>query len=353
MFGWHRSKPALLGVDISATSVKVVELGMSGHGIDFKGYAVAILPSPDTTVKQEAKIQIVGTAIKKAVRQLGTRLNQAITAVPSAAVIVKTLPFSAGLSEDEIEAQIELEAEQYIPYPLEDVSLDFCVLGPTEKMTGMVDVQVVASRKEYVEDRAAALEWAGLKAEIVDVESFAIERACHRILQHSSEHPADDVYAVIDAGATTTSLIVIQGRQVIHTREQSFGGLQLNETIQKRFGMTYEDADLFKRQKGALGDYESEVMNSFLDALGQQVSRSLHFFRSSQPQLSVGKLFLGGGCASLPGIEQRIEADNDVVVTRIDPFAGMNLSPRATRANLTQDAPALLVATGLALRGFD
>ena len=353
MFAWHRSKPALLGVDISATSVKVVELGLSGYGIDFKGYAAATLPPPDSSVKQEAKIQIVGTAIKKAVRQLGTRLNQAITAVPSAAVIVKILPFSASLSEDEIEAQIELEAEQYIPYPLEDVSLDFCLLGPTEKMTGMVDVQVVASRKEYVEDRAAALEWAGLRADIVDVESFAIERACHRILQHASEHSADDVYAVIDAGATTTSLIVIKGRQVIYTREQSFGGLQLNEIIQKRFGMTYEDADLFKRQKGALGDYESEVMNSFLDALCQQVSRSLHFFRSSQPQLSVGKLFLGGGCASLPGIERRIEADNDVVVSRIDPFAGMNLSPRVTRANLTQDAPALLVATGLALRGFD
>ena len=352
MFAWHRTKPALLGVDISATSVKVVELGMSGYVIDFKGYAVAALPPPDTSVKPEAKIQSVGMAIKKALRQSGTRLNQAITAVPSAAVIVKILPFSASLSEDEIEAQIELEAEQYIPYPLEDVSLDFCILGPTEKMSGMVDVQVVASRKEYVEDRAAALEWAGLRAEIVDVESFAIERACHRALLHSA-HSADDVYAVIDAGATTTSLIVIKGRQVIYTREQSFGGLQLIESIQKRYGMTYEDADLYKKRTAISGDFEAEVVNPFIDALGQQISRSLHFFRSSQPQLSVGKLFLGGGCAALPGIERRIETDDEMVVTRIDPLEGMNLSPRASRANLSQDAPSLLVATGLALRGFD
>ena len=353
MFAWHRTKPALLGVDISATSVKVVELGMSGYVIDFKGYAVAALPPPDNSVKSEAKIQIVGMAIKKALRQSGTRLNQAITAVPSAAVIVKILPFSASLSEDEIEAQIELEAEQYIPYPLEDVSLDFCILGPTEKMSGMVDVQVVASRKEYVEDRAAALEWAGLRAEIVDVESFAIERACHRTLLHSSAHSDDDVYAVIDAGASTTSLIVIKGRQVIYTREQSFGGLQLIESIQKRYGMTYEDAELYKRQSAISGDYESEVINPFLDALGQQISRSLHFYRSSQPQLSLGRLFLGGGCAALPGIEQRIETDDGLVVTRIDPLEGMNLSPRASRANLSHDAPSLLVATGLALRGFD
>jgi len=353
MFSWRRAKPALLGVDISATSVKVVELAMSGNVMEVKGYTVATLTPADASVKQEAKVQMVGIAIKKATRQLATRLNQAVTAVPSAAVIVKTLTFPANLSEDDIEAQIELEAEQYIPYPIEDVSLDFCILGPTEKMTGMVDVQVVASRKEYVEDRAAALEWAGLKAEVVDVESFAIERACHRIFQHTPDQPDDDVYAVVDAGATSTSLIVIKGRQVIYTREQSFGGLQLSEAIQKRYGLTYEDAELLKKRGGTPGDYEAEVRDPFIDALGQQIGRSLHFFRSSQPQVSVGKLVLGGGCAALPGIEQRIDANHGVKVIHLDPFVGMNLSPRAARANLTQDAPSLLVATGLALRGFD
>ena len=353
MFSLRRSQSVFLGIDISSSSVKVVELAQSGSKMELKGYAIVALPPAESSSAKESQIQVVGSAIKKAVKQIGTRCTSAATAVPGSAVIVKTVNFPAGLREDEIEAQIELEAEQYIPYPLEDVSLDFYVLGPADNMPGLVDVQVVASRKELVEDRAAALEWAGLKAEVVDVDSFAMERASHRMIANSDGWDVGEVYALIDSGANATSLIVVQDRKVIFTREQTFGGRQLSEEIQKRYGLSLEEAERAKKNGGLPEDYEAEIFGPFIDALGQQIDRSLHFFQSSQPQIVVKRLLLAGGCAALAGVQQHLDCSKDLSVSVVDPFACMDLATRATRTNLGRDAPSLLVATGLALRSFD
>jgi len=353
MLNLRRNKPVLLGVDISNTSVKVVELAQTADGLDLRGYAIVPLPATENLSREESRIQIIGTAVRKAVKQTGTRLTHAVTAVPSAAVILKMVTFPASLGEDDIEAQVELEAEQYIPYPLDEVSLDFSVLGPSDTLPGVVDVEVVASRKEYVEDRAAGLEWAGLKAEIVDVESFAMERACQRVLEQEIALRGNEVYAISDMGATTTALIVIRDRQVIFTREQAFGGRQLTEEVQKRFGLLYDDAERAKKIGGLPDNYDREVRVSFISALGQQIERSLHFFQSAQPQFKLKRLLLAGGCAALKGVAENFEETEDVRVLTADPFIGMSISPRANRANLLQDAPALLTATGLALRSFE
>lgn len=293
--------PLFLGIDIGSNAVKIVELAQAGASLELKGYAVVAFPAAEHLAKDESRVQIIGAAVRKAVRQLGTRLTQAVTAVPSAAVIIKTLTFPANLSEDDIEAQIELEAEQYIPYPFEEVSLDFTMLGASVALPGAVDVQVVASCKEYVEDRAAGLEWAGLKAEIVDVESFAMERACHRVLKSAGELEDNGVYAISDLGAATLTLIVIKNRQVIFTREQSFGGRQLSEELQKRYGLSFDDAERARNQVGLPEKYETEVLAPFVSALGQQVDRSLHFFYTSQPQVKLDRLFLAGGLCGSEG----------------------------------------------------
>lgn len=353
MLNLRRTKPVLLGVDISKSSVKVVELAQAAGDLELRGYAIVPLPVAENLSRDESRIQIIGAAVRKAVKQAGTRLTHAVTAVPSAAVILKTVTFPANLSEDDIEAQVELEAEQYIPYPLDEVSLDFSVLGQSNTLPGTVDVEVVASRKEYVEDRAAGLEWAGLKAEIVDVESFAMERACHRILEQAGEGKGDEVYAVGDMGATSTTLIVIRGRQVIFTREQTFGGRQLTEEVQKRYGLLYDDAERAKKYGGLPDAYDREVMTPFVSALDQQIERSLHFFQSAQPQLQLKRIFFAGGCASLTGIVENFGAAGGARLLTADPFIGMRISPRANRAHLAKDAPALLTATGLALRSFE
>ncbi|GAB6048468.1 type IV pilus assembly protein PilM [Methyloparacoccus murrellii] len=353
MFRFPHTPPRYLGVDISPSSVKVVELACENEQLTLKGYAIVPVAPADPKAKprEDGRLQLAGGAIRKAMRQLGTRLPQAVTAVPTSAVIAKILTFPASLNEDDIEAQIELEAEQYIPYPLEDVSLDFFVVGPSEKLPGSVDVQVVASRKEYVEDRAAALEWAGLRAAAVDVESFAMMRACARLMAQQSGDP-DEVYAISDAGDNTTSLVVFHRQQMLYTREQTFGGRQLSEEIQRHYGIPREQAERARRYGGLPDDYETAVYRPFVEALGQQINRSLHLFRASQPQVNLTRLYLAGGCAADDGVLQAVDAGPETVVQRLDPFEGMVISPRAARPHLAREAPALLVATGLALRSF-
>jgi type IV pilus assembly protein PilM len=209
MLLFQRSKPVLLGVDIGATSVKMVELAQSGSGLEVQGYAVVEMPAAAAASQQGARIEMVGNAVKKAVRKMGTRLTHAATAVPSLAVFTKTFQFPASLSEDDIAAQIELEAEHAIPYPVNELSLDFVIQGESDQQPDMLDVLVAAARKEYVEDRAAGLEWAGLKPELVDVEPFIMERACSRMVEQTSGGVSESAYAIIDVGAIHTTLYVI------------------------------------------------------------------------------------------------------------------------------------------------
>ena len=352
MFSLRPKKTAFLGIDISPSSVKLVELVRDAGGVQLARYAIVMLSPMEAATESQSRIQVMGAAIRKGIRQLGTKVTQAVTAVPISAVITKTVSFPATLNEDEIEAQIELEAERYIPFPLEDVSLDFFVVGPTQGYPQSVDVQVVASRREFVEDRAAALEWAGLKAEAVDVESFALMRGCDWFMRTEPAY-ASPVYAVCDMGAATNALIVIRDQQVIYNREQAFGGRQLTTDIQQRFGLTFEDAEAAKKTGRLLENYEADILAPFIDTLGQQVHRGLRLFNVSQPQVTVNRIFLSGGNSALPGLDRAVAAATGCPVSRVDPFAGMSVGPSAAKPSFVQDAPSLLIATGLALHGLD
>lgn len=294
MFFFNRKKPELLGIDISSAAVKLLELSRLGSHYRVEGYAIVPLP-PDAVVdKNVAKAEAIANALRVAIKQSGTRLKQAAVAVPSSMVIAKVITMPASLGEDEMEAQIELEADQYIPYALDEVSLDFVVLGPTEQNPDTVDVLLVASRKENVEDRVAALELAGLKAEIVDVESYALEHACAFILGQTAQGIEDSVTAIADVGASVTTLNVVHKHRVIYTREQNFGGKQLTEEIQRRYGLSYEEAGLAKKYGGLPDNYLTEVLEPFKNALAQQISRSLQFFLSSTAQREVDRVILTG-----------------------------------------------------------
>ncbi len=353
MFFLNRKKPDLLGIDISTAAVKLLELSRVGSRYRVESYAVAPLP-PDAVVdKNIAKVEAIGNVIKAVIKQSGTRLKHAAVAVPGSAVIAKVISMPASLSEDELEAQLELEADQYIPYALDEVSLDFVVQGATEKNPEMVDVLLVASRKENVGDRVAALELAGLKAEIVDVESYALEHSCALILDQLFERGMDQAIAIADVGATMTTLNVIHNRRIIYTREQGFGGKQLTEEIQRRYGLSHEEAGLAKKHGGLPDNYSPEVLEPFKNALAQQIGRSLQFFLSSSAHRSVEHILLAGGCASIPGIDRYVEDNQGIPTSVANPFVNMTLSPRVKPQSLSNDAPALMTACGLALRSFD
>lgn len=350
---FKRKRPPLLGIDISSAAVKLLELSKQGERFRVESFAVDPLP-PDAVVdKNIANVEAIGRVIKSVVKKSGTRLKHAAVAVSGSAVITKVITMPASLSEQELEDQIESEADQYIPYPLEEVSLDFEVLGPNPQNPEMNNILLAASRRENVDNRVAALELAGLRAAVVDVEAYALENAFSLIEQQLPHQTSDKAVAIADVGATNTAFNVIHQGRIVYTREQGFGGKQLTEEIQRRYGLSYEEAGLAKKQGGLPDSYVSEVLEPFKNAMVQQIGRSLQFFLSSSSHREVGALVLAGGCASISGIARLVEQKIGLPTVVANPFAQMSLAPRVNAQDLRLEAPAMMIACGLAMRSFD
>jgi len=349
---FNTKTPPLIGIDISSTAVKLLQLGKSGERYRVEHYAVEPLPPNAVVEKNIVEVEAVGEAIKRALQRSGSRTRFASAAVSGSAVITKVIPMQADLSEDDLEGQIQAEAQQYIPYPLEEVSLDFEVLGPVKDNPEMMSVLLAASRTENVDVRIAALDIGGLVAKVVDVEAFAIENA-FTLLTDQLSVPKDATVAVVDIGATMTTLIVIKNQRTIYTREQVFGGKQLTDEVMRRYGLSYEEAGMAKRQGGLPESYEIEVLEPFKEAMVQQISRLLQFFFAGTEFSKVDQVVLAGGCASIAGVAEMVEEQIGVPTIIANPLAGMSLSNRVQAQTLAQDAPSLLIACGLALRSFD
>jgi len=349
-----RNKPTILGLDISSTSVKLLELAQDGD--KYRVQSLAVEPLPDNAVvdKNIQDVEAVGQTIQKAVKRSGTKAKNAAVAVSGSAVITKIITMPKDLSDSELETQIEMEADQYIPYPLEEINLDFEVLGESETNPETVDVLLAASRSENIELRSAALTLGGLIPKIVDVEAYTIENSS-KLIMHQLQHDdnKDKIIAVIDIGATMTSLNVVKNNQLIYTREQSFGGKQLTEEIMRRYGLAYDEAGRLKKEGGLPDNYIPEVLEPFKETIAQQVSRFLQFFYTSGQHNTVDLIALAGGCASIPGIDELVESRLDTPTVIANPFAEMSLSSKVNPQALSNDAPALMIACGLAMRSFD
>ncbi|MFU8837793.1 MAG: pilus assembly protein PilM [Thiohalomonadaceae bacterium] len=348
-----RKKQSVLGLDISTTAVKLLELSKSGDRYRVESYAVEPLPPNSVIEKNISDVEGVGEAIRRAIKRSGTRVKFAAAAVAGSSVITKVISMPASYSDEEMESQIMLEADQYIPYPLEEVNLDFEIIGPSQDDPERVDVLLAASRSENVEVRVDAIQIAGLQAKVIDVEAYAMENAFALLRQQMPDNGLDKTIAVVDVGATMTTLNVLHDLKTIYTREQVFGGKQLTEEIQRRYGLSYEEAGMAKRQGGLPDNYIPEVLEPFKEAMAQQVSRSLQFFFSSSQYSTVDHIVLAGGSSSIPGVDELIEQSQGVPTTVANPFSNMVISPKIKAQVLSNDAPALMIACGLALRSFD
>lgn len=344
--------PPVIGVDISSTAVKLLQLTQAGGRYRVEHYAVEPLPPNAVVEKNIVEVEAVGDAIRRALSRSGARTKAAAAAVAGSAVITKVIPMAGDLSDDDMEAQIEVEANQYIPYPIEEVSLDFEVLGPVRDSPEMVNVLLAASRTENVDLRVAALDLGGLTARVIDVEAFAMENAFHLIADQLSV-PRDSIIAMIDVGATMTTLIVLQDQRTIYSREQIFGGKQLTDEVMRQFGLSYEEATDAMRNDSLPDSYEQEVLAPFKEAMVQQVSRLLQFFFAGSEHSRVDQVVLAGGCAAIPGAAELLEEQLGVPAVVANPLANMSLSNRVKARTLAQDAPGLMIACGLALRSFD
>ena len=339
----------MLGIDISSTTVKLLELSQSDNHYRVESYAVAPLPPEAVVEKNVNQVETVGGLIRELVSRSNTRAQHAVAAVAGSAVIIKTIPMPAGLSEEDLEAQLTVEADQYIPYPLEEVALDFEELGPVVGRDDQVNVLLAACRQETIESRVDAIEVAGLTPAIMDVEVFAMERALALLkTQMPMAHP--ETIAMVDIGASMTTLSVYAGGESVYTREQLFGGKQLTDEIMNRYDLSFEEAGRAKKQGGLPEDYESEVLEPFREAVVQQVSRSLQFFLSSSEYTELDCIVLCGGVAAIAGLAEIIEERLSTPTIVANPFADMSVGSRVNAQALAKDAPAMMVACGLAMR---
>ncbi|HET6632669.1 MAG TPA: pilus assembly protein PilM [Rhodanobacteraceae bacterium] len=344
--------PPLIGVDISSTAVKLLQLSRAGSRYRVEHFAVEPLPPNAVVEKAIVEVEAVGEAVRRALSRSGSRTRTAAAAVAGSAVITKSIPMPAELSEEELEGQIEVEANQYIPYPIDEVSLDFEALGPVKDNPEMVNVLLAASRTENVDMRVAALDLGGLTARVIDVEAFAMENA-FSLLSDQLSVGRDALVALVDIGATMTTLIVLKAQRTVYVREQSFGGKQLTDEIMRRYGLSYDEAGQAKRAGGLPEGYEVEVLEPFKEAMVQQISRLLQFFFAGSEYSKVDQIVLAGGCASIDGVCDTVGEQIGIPCCVANPLAQMSLAPRVNAQALAQDAPALMIAAGLALRSFD
>ena len=346
--------PPLIGADLSSSAIKMVELVEAGKGMyRVERYAIEPLPKDAVVDGNINNLDAVSDALKRCHKRMGTNVKNLALALPNAAVISKKILVPAGQTEEELETQVETEANQYIPFSLDEVNLDFQVLGPAPNNPEDVEILIAASRKEKIEDRIAAAEAAGLKAVVMDVDLYAAQTAFELVSQGSVEEQKDQNIAMVDVGATTMTVNVLRNGQSIYLREQPFGGNELSQEIQNRFGLSAEEAETAKRDGGLPEDYETEVLHPFVDKMGLEIARALHFFFSSTPYNSVGQIILSGGCAAIPGVDEAVTRRTQVPTTVANPFTRMDVSPKIRSKSLAQDAPSLMVACGLAMRRFD
>ena len=347
--------PPLIGVDISASSIKMVELTQppKKHGYELERYAIEALPKDAITDGNINDLDAVAEGLRRAWKRLGSRIKNVSIALPAAAVITKKILLPAGLREENLEYQVESEANQYIPFALEEVNLDFQVIGPSPNSPEDIEVLLAASRKANVEDRVAAVQAAGLKAVIVDVEPYAAEAAFDQIRTQLPDGAKDQCVALVDIGANVMNVNVLRNGQSVYTRDQQIGGAQLTQQIQDAFGLSAEEAEAAKRNGGLPENYESDVLAPFLENLATEVTRALQFFFTSTQHNEVAYVVLCGGCATLAGLDDAVATRTQVNTMVANPFAQMTLASRIKPRQLQTDAPALKIACGLAMRRFD
>jgi type IV pilus assembly protein PilM len=348
-----RKHPPMIGLDISSSSAKLVELGQAANGeYVLERFASEPFQKGWITDGQIEKFDEVADAVRKLVQKSGTRTKHVAMAMPQSAVITKKIMLPAGLREEELEIQVETEANQYIPFSLDEVSLDFCVIGPSPTSGGDVEVLIAASRKDRVQDRQGLAEAAGLKPLVLDIESHASRLAMTRIVSALPNEGKDALVALFEIGADTTSLKVLRDEEMLYDRDQAFGGSQLTQLISRQYGFSFEEAEAKKLAGDLPEDYDSAILVPFVDSLSQEIGRALQYFFTSTPHHKVHYVMLGGGTAGLPGLKERVTELTGFASMVVNPFDNMKLGSAVREAKVRRDAASYLTACGLAMRRF-
>ena len=353
LFNFSSTPPkSVLGLDISSTAVKLIELSLSSQGYVVNAYNSLPLPINTVIEKDITNVNALTQTLKKLVFESGTKLKNIAVAVPDALVITKEIELPTGLTGLQLEAQIALEISEHIAYPIEEIAFDFEVMPPSRYDQDLIKVLVTACLQKNIENLKQAIGSAGFTLDAIDIQSYVIERA-YRLIQSQSIRDDCQLAAIADIGATSFNFTLLSDGHAIYSREQLFGGKQLVEEIQRRYGMSWDEFCKVKYEGVLPHDYESNVLMPFKRNLIEHIIRALQIFYSSSDYNDIDQLFLVGGLSGLQGLTCDIEAALSVPTEVANVLADMSISKQLNCSGLVDSGPAMLLAVGLALRSFD
>ena len=348
-----KSHSRVIGVDIGTTSIKALEFVKSGRSLVVERYAYEPL-TPGLIIDHKIKdVEQVANSLQRVVKRSGSKAKRAAICVTANNVISKIVSVQSDLKSNELESLIEVEADRIVPYSLDEVNIDFTNLGKSDTSLGEDDVQIVVCRKQVVEDLVAVLDEADIEPAVVDVDTFTLSRVHALVNQGIVGAGAKRTSALIDFGSNASRFMVFHNNQIVYNRETPFGGRQLIDSINQKYGMPHDEAMLSLR-KGELPDtFKTDVLKPFVKTLVQEILRSLQFFYSSSTHNNIDELMITGGCAHIGNIEKIIEKRVELPTVVMNPFASTRIGSKVDKDKFRKDIPSLAIASGLALRGFE
>jgi len=340
---------AVVGVDIGTHSIKVVETAGTRANPQVVAWGVAPLPVGAFSENSIANAELIADTLSGLLVSSGVKGTDMAVAISSSHAITKVLGMPATLGELELEEQISIEALHFIPYPIDEVNLDFEVLGPSTNNPEENEVLLVACRRSIVEDYIDLIEDLELSLKYVDIDTYALERVYRS--QSGLAAGADGPVAIFDIGSASSHLMVLDVERVLYSRHQNFGASQLVKLVRKEYGVSADEAEEILNSSQPPSDFVQSVQEPFVEMLRQEVSRALQFFYSSSSYSNIDSVILSGACGALVGIGGDLEVKLRSKVTVIDPFAEAVVSSR--KEAIAAKAPGLAIAYGLSLRGLN
>lgn len=350
---FYKRNHTVVGIDISASSIKLLEI--SNHADPrpcIQGLALEQLPKNAIEGNDIRDTEAVANCIRKAMLLSGIKSKQAVMAIPDTLVMTKVVQMEEGLNEAELEELIVMDADKYISYPIDEVNMDFEILGPSSKNPMLVDVLIVASRAENIRSRLEVATKAGLEVKVIDVESYAAGRAAQLLFDQIAEKDKNKIIAIIDIGAMYTHLYVLHGTRVIFAREEEFGGKQLIDAIAQHYSLSYEEAFQLKIDNKLPASYEEEILQPFTEGLLIQIKRTLQFFFSIGHYDSVDHIFLAGGVSGLANLSQLVQEKTGIPTSLANLIERFRWDKHLNSDSIRKLGPSLLVVSGLALRNL-
>jgi type IV pilus assembly protein PilM len=348
---WKKKAPLMVGIDIGSHAVKAVLLSQESNGYILDCLAIEPMPKGVVVDREILDIDVVGQVVAKVRKKINASVKHAVAAVSGQTVITKMIYMDAALSEDELANQIEVEADSLIPFPLDEVSLDFESLEVNESDPSKVNVLLSAARTESIEARVATLAAADFTAKVVDVESYALSRTYELCLRALPDDANQKMVAIVDIGASMTLFSATNAGVHIYSRDQLFGGEQYTRSIASYYNQSYEEAEQGKISADLPPNYSFEVLAPFQTILVQQIRRAIQMFLTSSGHAKIDYLVISGGTAQVEGIQDLLSQELGLHTVIANPFENMQLNP-AIDKKLLGLAPQFMVATGLALRSF-